>query len=102
VAKDGKEITDPDQKSKLMKRGKSIWINDSYWLVMPFKLKDSGVTLNYVREDTISTGEKADVLEMKFKNVGVTPQNKYEVFVTKDDNLIKQWAFLYTLNFKKV
>ncbi len=93
VFKDGQELSHPDSLSQYLNRGKNIWINDSYWLVMPFKLKDSGVTLTYSREDTLGNGKKADVLALTFEEVGVTPQNKYEVFVDKEDKLIKQWAF---------
>ncbi len=71
--------------------GRAAW--DSYWLVMPYKLKDSGVTLTYAGEDSTQAGEAADVLELRFQNVGFTPQNKYQVYVTKDDKLVKQWAY---------
>lgn len=77
----------------LAQKGKSHWINDTYWLVMPFKLKDSGVTLKYVGEDTTEAGVKADVLAMTFKNVGLTPDNKYLVYVDKTSRLITQWVF---------
>lgn len=89
----GNEIEEKDSLNTMVERGKSIWINDSYWLVMPFKLKDSGVTIKYLREDTIKTGAQADVIGLTFDGVGVTPQNKYEVYITKRDNLVKQWAF---------
>lgn len=87
------EITDPDSLKIYMNRAKDIWINDSYWLVMPFKLKDSGVTLKYSREDTTNDGTKADVLTLTFENVGSTPENKYEVYIDQSDNLVKQWAY---------
>ncbi len=87
------EITDADSLAKLMIRAKNIWINDSYWLVMPFKLKDSGVTLNYIGADSTKTGEASDVLSLTFEAVGVTPQNKYHVWVSQADNLVKQWAY---------
>lgn len=93
VYKDGEEVIQPDSLATYLKQGKSIWINDSYWLVMPFKLKDSGVTLTYSRKDTLADGQAADVLTLTFEGVGDTPQNKYEVFVDQADNLIKQWAF---------
>ncbi len=93
VFKDMEEVTDSTMVKQLIERGKAIWINDSYWLCMPFKLKDSGVTLKYAREDTTQTGIQADVLQMTFNEVGVTPQNKYEVWVDKSDHLIKQWAY---------
>ncbi|WP_350106865.1 hypothetical protein [Fulvivirga sp.] len=89
----GKEVQDADSLQNLLKRAKSIWINDSYWLVMPFKLKDSGVTLKYLREDSTLSGEAAHVLGLTFSEVGDTPNNKYEVFITKSDSLVKQWAF---------
>jgi hypothetical protein len=89
----GQELTEPDSLSKMLTRGKSMWINDSYWLLMPFKLKDSGVTLKYIGEDSLRTGGKSNVLELTFDNVGDTPQNKYLVYVDLADNLVKQWAY---------
>ncbi|MDW3196852.1 MAG: hypothetical protein R8G66_31035 [Cytophagales bacterium] len=89
----GEEITQPDSLTKYLDRGKRIWINDSYWLVMPFKLKDSGVTLSYVGKDTTQTGEQSEVVRLTFESVGVTPQNAYNVWVSETDNLVKQWAY---------
>lgn len=89
----GEEVTEKDSLDKLVTQAKRIWINDSYWLVMPFKLKDSGVTLKHLRQDTLPSGQKADVLQLTFDDVGVTPQNKYEVYVDQSDNLVKQWAY---------
>jgi len=60
---------------ELMEKGKSVWINDSYWLVLPFKLKDSGVTLKYVGEAATQEEKVADVLQLTYKNVGKTPEN---------------------------
>ena len=98
VKRKGMDITQPDSLKKYLSRAKSIWINDSYWLVMPFKLKDSGVTLRYLDDDTIATGEEAHILELTFQDVGVTPDNKYEVYITKSDSLVKQWAFYGTMD----
>ena len=89
----GEELTEPDSLKKMLERGKSIWINDSYWLLMPFKLKDTGVTLKYLGEDTAANGLMCNILELTFKNVGVTPDNKYRVYVDLKDNLVKQWAY---------
>lgn len=92
VFKNGKELTDPDSVAKYVKQGKGAWINDSYWLLMPFKLKDSGVTLKYLGEDPTKDGKPADVIQMTFKNVGNTPDNKYKVWVDKQSHLVTQWA----------
>lgn len=93
VMKKGEELTHPDSLNKYLERGKAIWINDSYWLVMPFKLKDSGVTLQYLREDTTQVGKTADVLQLTFKEVGNTPENKYLVYADKETHLITQWDY---------
>jgi len=89
----GVEITDTDSLNNLLERGKRIWINDSYWLVMPYKLKDSGVTLKYLREEMTQDGDLSDVLQLTFEDVGVTPQNKYEVWVDKESSMVRQWAY---------
>jgi hypothetical protein len=96
VSKQGKMLEQPDSLDFYLQQGKSIWINDAYWLFMPFKLKDSGVTLSYLGEDITEAGEHAHVLELQFKGVGDTPDNKYEVFVSQQDSLVKQWAFYRT------
>jgi len=93
VKKDGVVFEHPDSLSKYLDKGKSIWINDSYWLVMPFKLKDSGVRLKYIGEQNTEEGDLADVLELTFTEVGKTPDNKYLVFVDKKSRLVSQWNF---------
>ncbi|MEM9885388.1 MAG: hypothetical protein AAF849_05790 [Bacteroidota bacterium] len=89
----GKAVTVDSMLQVYLKKGKSVWINDAYWLVMPFKLKDSGVTLKYMGQDTIAGGEMAEVLALTFKAVGDTPNNKYLVYVTPSDKLVKQWDY---------
>ncbi|WP_299760372.1 DUF6503 family protein [uncultured Pontibacter sp.] len=89
----GKELQDAQEKQKLLERAHALWINNSYWLVMPFKLQDPGVNLRYIGEEETIDGKQADVLEMTFENVGLTPQNKYKVWVDKEQGLVTQWAF---------
>jgi len=93
VSLNGVEQTHPDSLAKYLDIGKKVWINDSYWLLMPFKLKDSGVTLKYLGESNTDAGEKADMLQLTFQNVGVTPDNKYHVWVDKKTHLVAQWAY---------
>lgn len=89
-------VENADTVQKYLKQGRSIWINDAYWLVMPYKLKDSGVTLTYEREDTLEGGGNADVLGMAFNDVGDTPENKYEVWVSREEPLVRKWAYYPT------
>lgn len=93
VISHGMAVTDPDSLEKHLEVARRIWINDSYWLAMPFKLEDPGVHLQYSRMDTTLTGSLSDVIEVTFEEVGVTPQNKYEVYVDRRRHLITQWAF---------
>ena len=91
--KAGAEVEHPDSLSKELDRAKRIWINDSYWLVMPFKLKDSGVTLKYLGVEPSQGEVPSHILELTFENVGVTPENRYLVYVDTATNLVNQWAF---------
>lgn len=89
----GEAQSHPDTLERYLQRARSIWINDSYWLVMPFKLKDSGVKLAYLGPEKTDNGFFADKLELTFEAVGDTPQNKYWVFVDQDTDLVVQWSF---------
>jgi hypothetical protein len=96
VLQNQQEVTHPDSLSKYLTRARNIWINDSYWLVMPFKLKDSGVTLKYLDLEPADNQSMSHVLQMTFSGVGVTPQNKYLVYVDTATNLVNQWAYYRT------
>lgn len=92
VFRNGEELTNPDSVTKYVKQGKRNWINDSYWLLMPFKLKDTGITLKYLGDELTQTGKPADVLQLTFKSGNITPGNKYKVWVDKKSHLVAQWA----------
>ena len=89
----GEEVNDANALEGYMKRGKEMWINDSYWIFLPYKLKDSGVTLKYLNEAEDAAGNSTDVLELTFADVGVTPENKYHIYVDRETSLISQWDF---------
>jgi len=89
----GQEISATPAGEKVLAELTPIWINNAYWLLMPFKLKDSGVTLTYKGEGKTMDGAVADLLQMTFKNVGVTPQNRYEILVNRATGLVDEWAY---------
>jgi hypothetical protein len=91
--RNGEPITDPEELAALLDRGEELWINDSYWMFMPYKLKDSGVTLRFVGDGELLDGRPADVLELTFENVGRTPENKYRIYVARDTRLVERWDF---------
>ncbi|MCY7410495.1 MAG: hypothetical protein LH473_09490 [Chitinophagales bacterium] len=87
------ELTQADSNAYFMDRGYKIWANDSYWLLMPFKLKDQGVTISYEGTEKDSSNNSCYVLQLTFNKVGVTPDNKYHIFVDRKTYLVTQWAF---------
>lgn len=93
VWRSGAEVTDSAALEEALDRAHGAWINDSYWVFMPYKLKDTGVTLEYLGERATEAGAPADVLELTFEDVGRTPQNKYHVYVDKRSRLVTQWDY---------
>jgi hypothetical protein len=89
----GEPVTGADRLAELLDSAEAWWINDSYWLLMPYKLKDTGVTLRYVGEGATADGSAAEIVELTFREVGRTPQNKYRVYVGRDSGLVEQWDF---------
>ncbi|WP_143434887.1 hypothetical protein [Hymenobacter roseosalivarius] len=91
--KGGREITDTPGGQELLEKMYPLWVNNSWWLIMPFKLKDSGITLNYRGLGTTFENEPADILQMTFKDVGVTPENRYEIRVLRNSGLVQEWSY---------
>ena len=89
----GERITNPDSVEKYLELGYKMWINDSYWAFMPFKVLDPGVRLQYKGEKVTANGEKAHVIRLSFDSVGVTPENVYDIYVDKESMLVKQWDY---------
>jgi hypothetical protein len=62
-------------------------------MFMPYKLKDSGVTLKYLGKGQMLDGRSAEILQLTFESVGRTPQNKYKVYVAEESGLVEQWDY---------
>lgn len=92
VFRNGEELTNPDSVVKYVRESKRNWINDSFWLLMPFKLKDSGITLRYLGDEPTHAGKPADVLQLTLKNATIIPGSKYKIWVDKKSRLVTQWA----------
>ncbi len=90
---DGVEVTGEEAAPRLEGAHRSH-INDTYWLLMPFKWNDEGVTARYVGEQTDEGGQRWDVVELSFdEGVGLTPQNRYHAFVNVDTRRMERWNF---------
>jgi hypothetical protein len=89
----GEQVTEAEALTGYLDRGHKLWVNDSYWMFMPYKLLDPGVRLTFAGERALEDGRAADVLDLTFEGVGYTPENRYEVFVARDTGLVEQWSF---------
>ncbi|RAK70625.1 hypothetical protein [Hymenobacter edaphi] len=89
----GQDISETEEGKKLLTNMYATWANNSWWLLMPFKLKDSGVKLVYKGTGNTVQGSPARVVEMTFENVGVTPNNRYELLISPRTYLVEEWAF---------
>ena len=83
-----------DSLKKLMRAAHGQWINDSYWFLMPYKLRDPGVTLKYDGEARDPTGAVGDRLALSFDKVGMTPGDRYWVYVDRRTHRIVRWDHL--------
>lgn len=71
---------------------RSIWINDTYWLLVALKVLDPGVRLSIdEREDDDAKGVQR--LRLAFAKVGLTPQNEYVLHVEDATGKVVQWDF---------
>ena len=89
----GSVQTHIDSLSKYLTAGKSMWINDSYWLVLPFKLLDPGVHLQYLGTRHTLDSLDAEVVQLTFEKVGDTPENKYDIYIDPQRHHVVQWDY---------
>ena len=82
-----------DSLKKLIQRANALWINDTYWMLMPYKLRDPGVTLKYAG-DTTMTGNTYDRLALSFDKVGLTPGDHYWVYVNRAVHRVERWEMV--------
>lgn len=78
---------------ELLERGFAVWVNDTYWLLMPYKLRDPGVSLALAGEAKIG-GTLCDKLLLTFEGVGLTPKDRYWVFVNRSTRLVERWEYV--------
>ena len=74
-------------------RSYGAWVNDTYWLLMPYKLRDPGVNLEYAGSEQID-GKTYDKLHLTFGNVGLTPKDQYWAYINRDTHLMDRWAYV--------
>jgi hypothetical protein len=69
------------------------WVNDSYWLLAPLKLKDRGISVSEEGRKTIDGGER-EVLRLSFGQVGLTPNDQYRLYIDPATKLLASWDYM--------
>jgi hypothetical protein len=87
----GQPARDEDEQ-KYLDEAYGRFINDSYWLLMPWKLKDAGVNLTY-RGEAKMDGQPCDMIEVSFENVGLTPGDHYWAYINRRTHMMDRWAY---------
>ena len=83
-----------DEKAKLLETAYGRFINDSYWLLAPWKVFDPGVRREYVGEKPGPDGFLCDVIKISFEGVGLTPKDVYWLWITRDGRHMVQWQYV--------
>ena len=77
---------------KGLKEAYGAFINDMYWLSMPWKWMDAGVNLKYAGQKSLGT-KSYDVVELTFGKVGLTPGDHYYAYVSPQTHLMEHWEY---------
>ena len=85
---------EPEKQSALLENAYGRFINDSYWLLAPWKIFDPGVRLAYDGEKPCPGGGVCDVLKLSFENVGLTPKDVYWMWITREGRHMVQWQYV--------
>lgn len=88
----------PDSlRDQILDAGYGRFVNDSYWLMMPLKLLDDGVHRARLN-DSIFNGNPVEVLFIWFDNVGLTPGDRYRIFVDPKSHQVVGWRYMLQSN----
>ena len=89
---DGRAIRG-DSLHAFIRQANAMWVNDSYWFLMPYKLLDPGVTLKpggVVRDGAVTF----DRIALTFDHVGLTPGDRYWVDVNRATHRVERWEMV--------
>lgn len=69
------------------------WVNDSYWLLAPLKIRDRGVKVEAGGPKDLN-GVTYETVRLKFDNVGLTPTDQYVFYVDPKTKLPVAWDYI--------
>jgi hypothetical protein len=89
---DDEEVTG-DALPAQLERAYGRFINDTYWLLMPWKWRDPGVNLTHLGTEQVG-GAVCDVVELSFADVGLTSKDRYRAYLDRESGLMVRWAYV--------
>jgi hypothetical protein len=69
------------------------WVNDSYWLLAPLKIRDRGVKVEAGGPKDLN-GVAYETLRLRFENVGLTPTDQYVFYIDPKSKLPLAWDYI--------
>jgi len=89
----GAPVSDPAEKWALCRVADSLWVNDSTWLFLPFKLRDQGAQLAY--GGTENEGDKTwDLIEVAFDSQALAPSGHHRLYVDRTTAMLERSAMV--------
>jgi hypothetical protein len=69
------------------------WVNDSFWLLAPLKVRDHGVTVEAGGPKDLN-GITCETVRLKFDSVGLTPTDQYVFYIDAKTKLPLAWDYI--------
>ena len=69
------------------------WVNDSYWLLAPLKIRDRGVKVEAGGAKELH-GATCETLRLSFDTVGLTPADQYVLYLDPKTKLVCAWDYI--------
>lgn len=69
------------------------WVNDSYWLLAPLKIRDKGVKVEAGGPKDMG-GTSMETINLSFDSVGLTPTDRYVFYIDPQTKLPKAWDYM--------
>lgn len=89
----GGEPAAGERAAGLIENAYAAWVNDTYWLISPYKLRDPGVHLESAGRETVD-GVAYDKLHLTFGDVGLTPGDQYWMFIHPETGRVERWEYV--------
>lgn len=86
------EAASGDQLSQLLDAAYYRFLNETYWLLMPAKMKDEGVHLEYLGQREVDE-TTFEMLHLTFDDVGMTPGDQYWVYINSQTGMMDRFAY---------